>query len=333
VQPAPSNPHAGIKQIETDRTKNHEVSEEHKTAFAEFFGGGALGKDARESPFKTRGVIVLHSDLIESLTDGWTSLRQIVGHNRPYKARRWINACDTDAAQAIMQIFAQYSNTIPKLIFNYETRPEDTSSVPFEITLGGFGKKTRDEVKEFGKGWAAYKEMKDCGDVLTLHENCGQSERLSMSKTNGPFRFVLPIRWGNGVTYMRRFEEVLARSTRDRDFIRDYALILRNTETLPTRKVHFYLCGFTEVGTAAAGYFLAANWPQLWKEHVKDQATGPSRGDFCIVIEGPSGNLRDLDRGWDQVLKITPQSLKDQDFGDDCEWAKRMPKTLGTGRP
>jgi hypothetical protein len=311
--------------------------EERRTAFHEFFGGGALSQHPHED-LKHPGVIVLQADLIDTLAGGWTTPNQMDGdnrpymdgYNRPYKARRWINACDTDGAQAIMHMFAEYSAAIPKLVFHYEGPSEDKSA-PFEITMGGFGEKTRGEVNELGKGWIKYEGMEGSGDVLTLHENCGQSGRLYMRKRTGGFRFVLPIGWGNGAAYMRKFVRVLARPTRDPGFIRDYALVLRNTQVLPSRKVHFYLCGFTEMGTAAAGYFLAANWVQLWEKHVKNQATGPSRGDFCILIEGPSGDLGWIHQGWRQVLEITPQSLnKKRWFGDDCDWAKRMPKVSET---
>src|SRR5262249_3096544 len=142
------------------RRRERQLSDEDRSAFDEFFGVGALTEDPHQELPRQRGAIVLPTDLIESLADGWTRSDPMVGHNRPYKARRWINACDADGAQAVMQMFAGYGATIPKLVFNYETHPEDTSSAPFEITMGGL-EKTRAEVKDLGKGWIEFKEMKD----------------------------------------------------------------------------------------------------------------------------------------------------------------------------
>jgi hypothetical protein len=108
--------------------------------------------------------------------------------------------------------------------------------------------------------------------------------------------------------------------------VRDYAIILRHTqpEQHGRRQVLFVVAGFTEIGTAAAGHYLARNWRELCEKHVHGRCHDPRlRGDFLIVIEGPSNAGKIGDWAEDKSLSaITPEKL--QEHRIQCKWTERL---------
>jgi hypothetical protein len=103
--------------------------------------------------------------------------------------------------------------------------------------------------------------------------------------------------------------------------VRDYAMVFRHTHVGRHRDVLFVIAGFTERSTAVAAQYLMHEWKALWEQHVKGTTVTGSRGDFLLLIEGPS-DPRQIDH-WRLILEVTPRSL--HDLGIHCEWADRIP--------
>jgi hypothetical protein len=272
--------------------------------FNEFFGERAWSTSKRAR----RGVVILQSDRIEDLYEDisrsqeadlrrkkTTAPRQALesghfrGPSRLFKARRWVNRCDGDGAQGIFGLFERYKINAPRLVFSDHNFSDSIAigKAPFEITMGGFTSKTRTELNHIGKEWMQFKVREDSGDTLYLRKDLVLGSELDKVPV-GDFFCLLPKGWSPSYveTWVNKIEA-------PNDYnVRDYAVILRHTikpdYANEKGKVRFYLAGFTEVGTAAAGYFLASRWRELWNDFVVEGRGEGTQGDFLVVIEGES---------------------------------------------
>jgi hypothetical protein len=272
------------------------------------------------------GAIILQADTIDYLTRGWVPprlLKNIRGEHRPFKARRWINACDTEGALAIRRAFYTRNQPLPTICFSERGKNVESSpKAPFEISMGGFTSKVRREIEDIGRGWMQLKigEPGDdrFGDGLRLLKKFAPSiGRFNQPGRDGFVR-VLPSGWDD--RYMNKFLAKLADSGEPSPM--DLAVIIRHRSS---HKIHFCVVGWTEVATAAAGIFLAERWHELWRDFVGGSKNKANRGNFLVLIEGPSdlprlypmitGTSEDLGH-WKRTLAITPKDLK----GISCLW-------------
>ena len=238
---------------------------------AQFFGLGDRDSD---------GMIVLQADRLSGLMRGWTdekSQEVLLGRHRPFKARRWVDACDVEGAQWIVNAFVAHQLRPPVISVCYRGIPEPTSYA-YEIITGGFTDVMRRDLNSIGEGWLQLRMLDDSGDTIVLHRsipllpNCVSVQPHEGDK--GEFVRIFPRDWDD--TYMQRWAAHV--ETADGPEILDYALILRYFDPR-NRKVRFFLAGFTEVGTKAAAAYLATKWPELRQNACHDLFT---------IIWGPS---------------------------------------------
>lgn len=242
--------------------------EDSAEALAQFFG-------LRDRA--VTGMIVLQADRLGSLMQGWNdeqSQEVLQGKHRAFKARRWVDACDVEGAQAIVDVFVSHQLRPPIMSVCYRgiTEPQ---SYGFEIITGGFTDVTRRDLDWIGGGWLQLRTVDESGDTVLLHRDIPlRPDCVTVEPDEGELVRVLPRGWDS--TYMKRWAaHVEAPGGPD---IFDYALILRYLD-IRSGKVRFFLAGFTEVGTKAAGVYLATKWPELCKNACHDLFT---------IIWGPS---------------------------------------------
>jgi transcriptional regulator with XRE-family HTH domain len=289
--------------------------------FEEFFGDDAFTRS-------NDGVIILQSDPIEKLLQQFVfdlgeQIKSVPEH-RLYKARTWINRWDTDGAAAIQEQFQKYKISAPRLLLSeHHSHDEIPPSAPFQIAMGlGFTFRTQLFV-ETCSPWMRVTREPESGDAVSIHMDLMAKGRLTRfsdpvkSEEKGFVR-LLPLHWDT--KYLDRWlDGATGQNVAD---VQDYALIFRHTHNDDPRQISFVLAGFTERGTAIAGRYLAKRWQELWRKYVADTVNGPSRGDFFIMIAGPSwpGSVD----GWKEdpnFLAITPERLRGK---IDCEWARRF---------
>jgi DNA-binding winged helix-turn-helix (wHTH) protein len=310
-------------------------SDQISQAFEEVFGEGA-------STHMHDGVIVLRSDpidkvLAEFIPDLNQKIKAMPGH-RLYKARTWINRWDTEAARAIREEFQKQRMKAPELLLTESNSPDELHFAgPFEIVMGLFTAKSRKAIQSC-LPWLRIHIWQDSGDGVSLHERLGpekaprflaQSADLAvrlgdrgevLPPAKG-FRRLLPSDW-HPDHYLDSWLTMLTdANVQD---VHDYAIIFRNTILKPNhhRQVIFVLAGYSERGTAIAGRYLAENWQELWKRHVKGRATTDSLGDFLVLIEGFSRPESFADWTEDETFEVTPKKLCEK--GIECEWSNRV---------
>lgn len=294
------------------------TEEQIPAAFDEFFGDGISAQ-------KHDGIIIVQSDLMDEVLKPARLRREITQpSSRMYKAREWVNTWDVNGATAIQEEFLSHRLTPPKLILT-DRRTRDIShlSCSFKILMGlGFTDETTKAIQNNVCGpwmhisWSA-------GEAVCFHDRLLKGKKTprfftEADKQKKGFHRLLPVDWSP--TYMDSWLRMLPPI--NGPAVSDYAIIFRHTRLEPHRQVLFVVAGFTERGTAVAGKYLARKWMKLWEKHVRGRADRASRGDFLIMIEGPSDPQAVDD--WSEVkdLEATPQKLHDKRI--NCEWADRV---------
>jgi hypothetical protein len=278
------------------------------------------------------GHIVLQDDrmdrLLEKLfkdSEGERSGPAQSGANRLLKARRWINAHDADGSREIRDCFRKLRFVPPELVIVGREGSYDHKNAPFVICMGmGFTTESLNIVKNACAGWMLIDTATEMGDAVALHKRlCPYSHpdfEKFVASTDGYIR-LFPLGWkiNNYIAVPDRLQEG-SPGRLEGIPSRDYAIILRHTEEQPSSaRISFVLAGFTAHGTAAAGKYLADNWPSLWTKYVKNRVTGGD-GDFCEIIVGNSGESH-----WKSVrdFHLTPKSLAGWDEKKEWAWTKR----------
>lgn len=302
-------------------TRAQNPNQEIGRAFDEFFGNGI-------STHERNGVIIVQAHTMDQLIASPRLRRQITRpSDRMYKGHNWINMWDTYGALAIQDEFKKHGMTPPRLAL-IDSHVRDTShlTAPFKISMGlGFTPETSRTLQgNTGGHWMHI--SKSQGDAVSLHNKLALTAKkkgrllLQPDTENKGFQRLLPDGWDqNGPDYLRAWAAML--DPEPGLDVRDYAIIFRHTRLDP-RQVLFAIAGFTERSTAVAAQYLAGNWQKLWTKYVKGTPRERSRGDFLIVIEGPSDPHRVNE--WSEIreFEITPETLRDK--GIDCEWADRL---------
>lgn len=290
--------------------------------FDDFFGDSASTKSSE-------GVVVLQCDRIESLfdrllNDPAAKIKAVPPH-RLYKARTWLNRWDTDGATAIQEEFQKHGINAPKLLLSeHHSRDEIPASAPFQIAMGlGFTDRAK-VAFDICTSWMRVTREPGSGDAVSFHKGLLPVRPLSRlsapaeSEEENFFR-LLPLGWD--ADYLERWLQGAAGTNTVQD-VQDYAIILRHTQNADPRQVTFVVAGFTERGTAIGGRYLAKGWQKLWMKYVAGKVTKPSRGDFLIVIAGPS--WPGTTAAWKEdpnFEAITPDRLRKN---IDCEWSRRF---------
>lgn len=292
-----------------------------RSTFDAFFGEGAADHCGA-------GIILLQADKFDVLLEQYklgnpTEAINSQPKGRLFKAREWVNFCDTQGARAIIAAFRELGLDAPKLHLmergDASTESTAESQAPFVISMGlAYSDETVKRVGEVCHNWMRIERTDEYGDVVEVLRNLvpDKLDRLEFVNIDPDFRRLVPREWD-----LRKWLEGDSK-------IRDYAVILRHTQIRQDghRQVTFVVAGFTERGTEAAGTFLAANWRQLWAEHVKGKHDSGSLGDFVLLIEGPSHWQKIEEWGSDRNLPaITPSRLVDiAPHIEEGPWVKRM---------
>lgn len=280
-----------------------------------FFGEGAASHSAAaEVHVQSDKLSVVLQELVQSDP----ALAQMP-KNRLYKARSWINRFDAEAGRQILKLFRDEGLDAPSLKFVDRERPGKPDNMPFKVFLG-LRADGADKLLERGfENWLRI--------VYTA-----KGDGISIKKS------LLPGDWESRLdgTPAASADGFLTLSPTDWDLeswlsgskaVRDYALILRHAGSVGdgTRPcVYFWLAGFTERGTYAAGRYLAANWEALHRRFVAPQKTASSAGgDFMLMIEGPSHD-KDTRELWSEIpgFEVTPALLSKKNISS--LWATRL---------
>jgi hypothetical protein len=283
-----------------------------RKTFDQFFGDNA-------SSHTSKGVIILQSDEIQTL------LRKLIGEpikitaeHRSFKARVWVNRWDVEGAKLLREAFQTRRLDAPEFQpVDHKFSPKIAPDAPFAISMGlGFTDFTKELTEDLP--WLRIKCDSQHGDCVFLKQElippglqmlCPHDKKNTDIDADG-FTRLLPDNWD-----LQKWLDSPRES-------RDFAIILRRTliRTDGQRQVRFVLAGFTEIGTAAAGKFLAEKWPDLWKKYVRKELKTDSRGDFLAIVEGPS----DASAVWSEdpyFPAITAPTVKR--LGKGYEWTFR----------
>jgi hypothetical protein len=250
--------------------------------------------------------------------------------NRLFKARRWVNAHDAEAARQIRQAFRDINRMPPELQVEgrYERRRDKL--VPFVISTGlGFTEFTHEIFLEAGDKWLKYFTETRCGDVVGLITTVYpyQSKDFSQdTSTEEGYRLLVPPNWDK-TKYVELPDELYEGASpvetpaSSPAVPNDYAMILRHTHDHDgiRPQVWFIVAGFTAHGTAAAGEYLARHWQELYKKYFKDYVNSAD-GDFCQFIVGGS-EQPSLWRPAKLAAPLTPKFFATNDI--DSLWADR----------
>jgi|HubBroStandDraft_6_1064221.scaffolds.fasta_scaffold119983_3 transcriptional regulator with XRE-family HTH domain len=318
----------------TSQTRSRGDTATLKKPLNDFFGDGA-GVRAEEA------AIIIQSDSIEDLVKGLVEdlpakLRANPGH-RLYKARTWINRWDADGASAIREAFQDAGFAAPRfLLTDHSSEIEDRldAGAPFTISMGlGFTDQTTSRIETVCGDWMHISKGPE-GDAIAFNkkliEKLGISTdkisrfKISDSSEDAAFSCFRPSDWDQeyspGESYLERWLRMTPARKTKRETARDYAIVFRHTTKLKNperRQVHFVLAGFTERGTAIAGRYLAERWSELHAKHVVGKTDTKTRGDFLLMIEGPSWPSRFQEWGVDPSFEaITPDRVRSCGF----EW-------------
>jgi len=275
---------------------------ESESKFEKFFGSGSLSRGVR-------GRIILQADTFQGLVEGLTgkdseATRTVVAalnqpkNNRLFKGRKLVNARDVESAKIVREELRKQMFPTPELTIIDRPIPGeegrdpfvDFASAPYIISMGlGFTETTLALAHKVGNQsrWIYIDKATDRGDAIVISDRFLMQrytnleiEKVVMGKDeNGKdkvyFRF-FPENW--------RLDDWLAGSAD----LRDYAVIMRHTETVGrSKQVRFILAGFTEDATVAASRYFASRWDTtLWKLS-KTSPAAPA-GDFVAIITGLS---------------------------------------------
>lgn len=292
-----------------------------------FFGDGSVeNSGAAEVIAQSDRLNVVLADLVDS-----DAKLQDMPHSRLYKARSWINRFDADGGRQVIKLFRDEGLAAPTLKPVDRGRVGKPESIPFKVLLGlGFTDEAKKLIDGRFESWLRI-VVTGKGDAISLRRSLLPGDWESRldgtpDPTDAAFVTLLAKNWN--------LDDWLSGSK----FVRDYAVILRHTADAGGGSkscTYFWLAGFTERGTAAAGRYFAENWEDLYQRLVKPKeetriwqgASARSmkrgRGDFMIVIEGPSHD-KDLSAGpWSQVsgFAITPELLLEKQI--NSSWAQR----------
>jgi hypothetical protein len=249
---------------------------------------------------------------------------------RFYKARTWINKWDTEGAQAIREEFQKRKTPPPRLVLSDHQSPDEIESAPFQISMGlGYTdliQQIMEDEEVFGP-WMRRSWGETSGDTVSFIRKLmpeGDFTAFAHEEAEDPTFFrLLPRSWTP--QYVPRWLRMVNEPKKASD-VHDYAIILRHTRSRgKRRKVRFVLAGFTERGTAAAGFYLASKWPELYGNIVKRQLDEhpKSLGDFLVVIGGVPRPERFDEWAEDPKFPpVTPSILSG--LGIDSEWVQRL---------
>ena len=299
----------------------------YRRAFDQFFG-----KDAADRCGD--GVIIIQADTLDSMLTEYNieNAREQINRlreRRLYKARTWINLADTKGARTIITRFRELNLKPPHLRFwSRHKPPELQENTPFIISMGlGHAESTGKYFREATAGWMHVERTGEYGDVVELHHRLVNDELHTLDYMDGAknFRRLHPKNWE------------LDRWLDGKTPVNDYAVILRHTDCGEDadahdspRQVRFMLAGFTERGTQAAGTYLALKWEKLWAKNVRNKHDSEGRGDFMIVISGPSHWVEDADHSsflWEEdpdFKPVTPEALAEIVDLRETPWAQRI---------
>lgn len=231
--------------------------------------------------------------------------------NRLYKARHWVNRYDIEAGRAILKLFRKEGLKVPNFKAVDRKRKLKPPKYPFKVIIGmGFSDESQSLEPKLAQ-WMHIERNTVHGDALCIHRYllpAAWEKRLQavVHPSEPRMRLVFPLDWD------------LERWLDKPQEVNDYAFILRyEPKPAPGADtcVYFWLAGFTDRATAAAGRYLAEQWEDLYDRFVRSKSTGSSTdetGNFFIVIEGKSSNA-DLARDgpWTEVVgfEVTPAKL------------------------
>lgn len=276
-----------------------------------FFGEGAT-KDSNKAR------IILQEDSLENVLKEFPDTAKGLNKNpdhRLHKARSWVNRFDIDAARAIIRKFRDLDLAPPDIEPTHRNKPTSNQlNMPFRFVIGlGHTDEANKLINtpDFNE-WLQVVHDNDKGDMLKIHQE------LIEGNLGGRLQIDRTFQDGFVGLYPNPQEWNIDAWLNKEKTIKDYAVILRHTMDPVADHpgcVNFWVGGFTEHGTAAAGYYLADNWERLSKEIVRRDKFGGC-GDFMIVIEGlshkPKGEK--YKKHWDEILslRITPKRLYDK---------------------
>jgi hypothetical protein len=307
-------------------------------ALAEFFGM----KSAATKDSGAAGVIVVQSDpidefvfkLIEDVAPQLKGKITISPDSRLFKAREWVNRWDYDGGRAIRSgVFApfQKQGVVSPDIVPRDHRPNKPidPAAPYLISMGLGYTDWTERIVQVCRAWMNNERAEGTwGDALWLHEKLMpevEPENPRFLPAENGFRPAVPSDWDEktkGAAWMKTW--VNMRNKEEGSQVNDYAIILRHTEAKPSgaRQVWFALAGFSERGTAIAGFYLADRWDELWRKYLHEEPA-ESLGDFLVVIAGPSKPDPEWKvDDWSEVLAVTPRKVAAAEI--PCVWKTRM---------
>ena len=248
-----------------------------------------FGKGASERPEDAE--IIAQTDplkkMLRGLVDDTDAALERAPHHRLFKARHWVNRYDVEAGRAILKLFRKEGLAAPQLKPVDDDRDQKPETAPFKMMLGlGFTKEAELLRRQFS-GWLRV-EMTPIGDALSIRTSLlpgnWQSRLVGVAGSDPAFTTLHPRNWS-----VQRWLESPETS-------RDYGVIVRHASDTGSGSgacVYFWIGGFTDRGTAAAGRYLAEHWEALHRRFVAPRNAANPYGDFLIVIEGAS---QDKDR-------------------------------------
>lgn len=263
-----------------------------------------FGKGASERPEDAE--IIAQTDplrkMLRGLVDDSDAALERAPHHRLYKARHWVNRYDVEAGRAILKLFRKAGLAAPQLKPVDEDRDQKPETAPFKMLLGlGFTKEAELLRRQFA-GWLRV-EMTPIGDALSIRTSLlpgnWQSRLVGVPGSDPEFTTLHPRNWS-----VQRWLESPESS-------RDYGVIVRHASDTGSGSgacVYFWIGGFTDRGTAAAGRYLAEHWEDLNKRFVERRDAANPYGDFLIVIEGASQDKdRKKNAAWTLVADFVVQ--------------------------
>jgi hypothetical protein len=292
-----------------------------------------LGENAFRNTAK--GVISLR----EERTDGRMGVRQVLptemsaptqGSDLPspeairtLKATHWVNKFDTQGALAIIKTFNELGLPGPTIEMT-ETSSTEARKRPFEIHMGLYGNKVESCLA--GLKFIRLERNTSFGDCIEIkrelfpdidaHTLTGQSRAEGLF----PYQGLLQVRVLDDFIQFHPLPFGVSKLRNpDDNNVRDYAVVCKCTDIGHTggKKVHVILGGYTEYGTAAAGYYFS---DQLRKRGIRDEFL---ESDFLQVISGHPhhdlDNWQPIDeltfinndqRGWRRASRVTSKRRK-----------------------
>lgn len=249
----------------------------------EFFGTDA-------STRTSEGEIVLQADFVDKFVKETKTDFNTLPKNRMFKARNFINRWDAQGAREVGMIFRVEYLDAPDYVFGATKTSElidPGKDCPFRFCMGlGFHTATMGHIDKFWGGILKVQVDNQYGDVVIVRT---EKWKLDDAPSKITKTFSKDNEW---ITLTPNEWDVISWNTRKTSDgkkgvdLYDYAIILRRaTKEGGKVRTEFVLAGFTEVGTAAAGFYMRRNWEQMYRDYVRRD---PDNGSFGIIICGPS---------------------------------------------